>query len=133
MFVDWGKKYGVGVQTFDTHHMHLFELMNNLADAITCNKESLKKKEILEELGDYSLIHLDAEEKAMEAHGYPDYENHKKEHMVMRNRIAEFHEQQASETIALSALLDFIADWWTTHITKTDRRYSSFFNEKGLK
>jgi len=134
MYLDWDEKYKVGVENFDFHHKHLFELMNELAVALNGTKTAVNKEDVLDALADYSLIHLDAEEKAMQTHGYPDYESHKKEHQEMRDRVDEFHRRHnAGEPVATMSILTFISDWWTNHIENVDKKYSEFFSDKGLK
>jgi len=54
-------------------------------------------------------------------------------HTELKAQVMDFIGKFKSGQAALSLeLFDFLRDWLVNHISKTDRRYSKFFNEHGL-
>jgi hemerythrin len=91
---------------------------------------------ILAELRDYTIYHFASEEKLLERNGYDSFELqlHKRQHKSFVNKIKQFENQdidEKQESITLD-MLTFIANWIEQHILKTDQKYSSFLNEKGI-
>ena len=127
-------KFSVGVKVFDQHHQQLIRLLNQMISAAgTSITHSEMISGILVELNRYARLHFRAEEKLMEAYGYPGLGSQKIEHRAFRKKTAEFSTAAALEDKNnQQALLKFLVDWLTHHILVTDMAYRSFFEEKGI-
>jgi hemerythrin len=70
----------------------------------------------------------------MEQNGYPDFTTHRAEHELMITRVEEVlnHYQRDPES-AMQNALDFLRDWLINHINGTDKQYSKFLIDKGVK
>jgi hemerythrin len=70
----------------------------------------------------------------MEQNGYPDFTTHRAEHELMIARVEEVlnHYQRDPES-AMQNALDFLRDWLINHINGTDKQYSKFLIDKGVK
>ena len=131
---EWNESDSVKVQEFDDHHKKLFRMVNDLNEAMRQGKGRDVTGNLLKVLVGYTKVHFQAEEKCFDEYGYPDMENHKKEHAKFVKTISDSLEQYNSGSLALTAkLLAFLCDWIKGHINGTDKKYSVFFNEKGLK
>ena len=88
---------------------------------------------IVVELNRYARLHFKAEEKLMEAYGYPGLGDQKIEHRAFRKKISELTTSALLEDEQIQdALLKFLTDWLTHHILVIDMAYRSFFKEKGI-
>ncbi len=59
---------------------------------------------------------------------------HKKEHDDFVAKVVNFKKGLEDGRLFLSTeITDFLKDWLVKHIQGTDQKYSSFFQEKGLK
>jgi len=131
--IQWSEDLSVGVEKFDSQHKKLIALINELHDAMKAGKGHLVLHKTLEELTSYTQTHFADEERIMKLYNYPGYNAQKIQHDKF---VAELHElQQKIESNPLSLTIDvmnFLKSWLTSHIQKTDKAYSSFFESKHI-
>jgi hemerythrin len=59
--------------------------------------------------------------------------HHKAEHDKLTVKVLEYKKKFENNEILISVeLLNFLRDWLTNHIMKTDRKYGNFFKENGM-
>jgi len=61
----------------------------------------------------------------MTASGYPDIDRHIKIHDGLSNRMKKIAMDQ-SISPDIKNVLDFLREWWLTHINHEDRKYISY-------
>ena len=65
--------------------------------------------------------------------GYPDYENHKKEHDTFVAKVVELEDKLHANKLVLSlGITAFIKDWLKNHIKEEDKKYSKTFIKNGV-
>ena len=132
--IEWNDSLSVNVAEIDEQHKKLIGLINDLHAAMSAGKSNDMMGGILNELVEYTKYHFSSEEKYMDQFHYPGTLVHKKEHEGFVNKALEFKGNFESGNASISVdLLNFLKDWLINHIQGTDKRYSNFFNEKGLK
>ena len=132
--ITWDKSLSVNVGEIDEQHKKLITLINILMDAMKQGKGKEALEKIISELVAYTTTHFTLEEKYFTKFGYPDADRHKKEHQAFIAKVADFKAKIESGKLALTLeVMNFLSDWLRNHIMKTDKQYSKFFNEKGLK
>jgi len=130
----WKDDLSVGVIKFDAQHKQLVGLVDDLHRGIREEKDKYDIGAILDKLLEYTSKHFLAEEMDMIAYGYDEYEEHKKEHDDLKLQVKEFYSNYYSGNIVLKDdIMNFVVEWLSEHIAKTDRKYGPFFNSKGLK
>ena len=70
----------------------------------------------------------------MEQNDYPDFEPHKAQHQQMIDKVEEVlagYEQDKDTAMRNAA--DFLKDWLINHINGTDKQYSAYLIDKGVK
>ncbi|OHD07041.1 MAG: hypothetical protein A2Y41_07050 [Spirochaetes bacterium GWB1_36_13] len=134
ILVSWNSGYSVKVEELDAHHKKLISLMNALHQALKEGKTRSVLSKIIRELIQYTQFHFGKEEELMKKNGYPDFTAHKKQHDKFVEKISEAQNQfENNEAENLSAgLLTFLKDWLVNHIMIIDKKYSHFFNKKGI-
>lgn len=131
--ISWSDNLSVGIRAFDQHHQHLVELINNLHDAMATGKGSGILGKILTELADYTVYHFKAEEALFHKHGYPGYDEHKKNHDDLTNQVLDFKAKfEAGEMVISIEIMKFLTDWLTNHILGADKAYVPFLKSKGI-
>jgi hemerythrin len=131
---EWKDIYSVNVGEIDKQHRVLIDTLNELHEAMLTRKSNEILTKIIKSLVDYTGFHFSFEEKYMKTYNYAGYNDHKKEHDNFVLRVKDFQRQQAEGKLMLSMeIMNFLKDWLKNHILGTDKNYSSFFNEKGLK
>jgi hemerythrin-like metal-binding protein len=133
-YVEWKPEYSVGIDSIDQQHRKLLNLINNLQTAVNYKTGADFEREALDELVDYTRSHFSYEEGLMEQNAYPDFEAHKKQHQQMIARVEEIlAEYQQDKDSAMKNAAAFLRGWLIKHINGTDKQYSSFLIEKGVK
>lgn len=134
MIVTWDDKYSVNVSEIDNQHKKLVDLINKLHDAMKQGKSKEVLSEIISELINYTDVHFKTEEKYFDKFNYPKSDAHKTLHKNFVNKVLDFKNKYESGNAALSIeIINFLKDWLINHINGSDKEYSSFFNEHGLK
>jgi hemerythrin len=132
--VTWNDNLSVNVEEFDLQHKKLISLINELNDAMSVGKGKDVLEKIVNDLVRYTVTHFKAEEKCFAQFRYPDTFNHRIEHLTFMRKVAGFKNEIENGKLPLSVeVMSFMSDWLKKHIMGTDKKYSQFFNDNGLK
>ncbi len=133
MTLVWSGDYSVKVGTFDTHHKRFFELINTLHDAMSSRHGSEAVPKTINSLIEYTKYHFNEEERLMTKYNFEGLAFHKGEHQTFVKKVAELKERlDKGDTGTALETMRFLKDWFSKHILDTDKKYSGFFNEKGV-
>jgi hemerythrin len=132
--VQWSEKFSVGVRVLDQQHQQLIKVLNRLISTQgTINTHSETVSDTLGVMTRYAQAHFKAEERLMEAYGFPGLEEQKIQHRDFRKKTVDFC---TATTLGVDqipeALLVYLSDWWVHHILEDDMAYRSFFKDKGV-
>lgn len=129
----WNDTYSVKVGTIDHQHKRLFDITNELHEALGSGKGQASVKKILQELIDYTVTHFRNEEAMLEKQAYPNLAVHRLEHKGLIDKIKKFQADYESGQMGMAIkLMDFLQGWLKNHILKTDMQYSAHMNAKGV-
>ena len=133
-FVIWKEEYSVGIESIDTDHKKLLQLINRLQTSSIYQTGEAFDKEALDELVAYTKFHFAREEKMMEENGYPDFKDHKQQHVNMTDQVVnKIKAYEADHEKTIDDLLEYLKVWLINHINGTDKKYSAFLRDKGVK
>jgi hemerythrin len=128
----WHDSFSVGVAKLDQHHQHLAHLINQLSDCIPCSNQTEKVVDILSALIEYAKYHFRHEEGYLKAHDYPQFEQHRIEHIQFCEVVAETCYGATIGIIGINDLYNYLSLWWTNHILYEDMLYKPFLENKVL-
>jgi hemerythrin-like metal-binding protein len=129
----WNNSYSVKVAVCDEQHMKLFDIINQLADAMRMGKAQDVVNPVVTELLDYTNTHFQEEEALMRETNYPLLEAHMEMHRNFVKKVQSLQSQaQMGKRINAAQLLGLIRDWLVNHIQKADKRYSAHLNAAGI-
>jgi len=132
--IQWDSSFSVNIAEIDTQHQKLIGMINELNDAMRQGKGKDVLGKILNGLIAYAGTHFKVEEKYFDQFGYPEGSSHKSEHAAFVRKVAEFKSGFDNGKLGLSVeVMSFLSDWLKTHIKGNDKKYTPFFNAKGLK
>ncbi|TDT72326.1 methyl-accepting chemotaxis protein/hemerythrin [Hypnocyclicus thermotrophus] len=132
--VEWTSDYSVSVELMDQEHIKLFDLINELNDAMINGQSSDKIESILDGLIDYTEYHFGDEEKLMKKINYSGLDEQIKAHRTFVNKMKEFKKDMQSGELLLSVkIINFLKDWLILHILNIDKKYSEYMNKNGIK
>ena len=132
--IEWTDDLSVNIQEIDEQHKILVDLVNKLYKSIITQTEKNTVYDVLNELVQYTTIHFAVEESLMRIFDYPHYEEHKKHHEALKKQVVDLQDKvwETAEDSVSMELLRFLRGWLTKHIMQEDKRYVSFFLDKGL-
>jgi len=126
-FIEWDQKFEVGEIRIDIQHKHLVSLINMLHAGVNAGMNSTIVGNILDELDMYVIVHFTYEEKWMEAREYPEADSHKKQHLELRQKLANFRsEYQHDPDLPCGPLCDFLRKWLLEHVLEEDKKFSAY-------
>jgi hemerythrin len=137
MAFEWKDRYSLNVGEVDRQHKKLFELGGRIYDLSRQSGDNDYYDEIvrlLEELLDYTEYHFKFEESLMTEYKFPFLKEHAKEHLYFVAKIKSIShwDIDAEQRQTLQEMVDFLSEWISSHIILEDRKYATFFKEKGV-
>ncbi len=132
-FLVWDSELSVGIYKIDEQHKTLLTLINQLHEGMRSgnNKEQLRKTLI--GLKEYAELHFSMEEDLMTQHGFPDIKDHQVQHNKFIKKILDFEIEFDEGSILLSMeVVQYLRNWYLSHVKGMDQEYADFFREKGL-
>lgn len=130
---EWKPDYSVSISRFDAEHKKLLSLADNLHHAMRDGRGRLVLEAMLKELVSYTRTHFAGEEELLARNGYPDLEQHRREHQALLKRVDDFVKDFEAGHLQISIeLMDFLQNWITNHILNTDKNYSDYLNAAGV-
>jgi hemerythrin len=113
----WDSSFSTGVQKFDDQHKVLFNMVNDLHDAMQQKRTKEAIGQILRGLADYTVSHFADEETAFAKTRYPDEANHKLLHKNLVDQVVELIGKfQSGETVLTQDVITFLQKWLIEHI-----------------
>jgi hemerythrin len=133
VMITWNDSLSVKVKEIDLQHQKLIDMINELNEAMKKGKGKESLAKIINGLVSYTATHFKQEERYFDKFGYPDTVNHKKEHVAFVQKVTDFKNGFEKNNLSVTVeVMNFLSDWLKNHIKGTDKKYSAFFNEKGL-
>lgn len=124
--IEWKPSYSVGVPRFDQQHQKLFQLMNQLHEAMSKGQAKEHLSAIVDALSSYTKTHFAEEEASLDRVRYKDLAAHKVLHRQFEAKVDGFGREIKQGTVGVSIqVMDFLNDWLVNHIMKIDRDYSA--------
>ena len=116
--ITWNEDLSVGVKDLDDDHKRLFNMINELHDAIMLGRARDVLGGVLDGMVTYTQTHFAREEQLFAQTGYRGRTAHKKEHDHMAMRVKNLQSRYNSgEPLALSLeTIDLLKTWLVMHI-----------------
>lgn len=131
--ISWKKCYEVGIATFDDEHHALVRVINDLYVALREKRGDEALSELLDVLVEYTEKHFEHEELHMDKYKYPEMEEHKQAHVILRQRIVDFQQKVGAGKVGVSPeLMSFLREWLLEHIVETDKMFGTFLIKHGV-
>lgn len=125
--LEWDESYSVEIEQFDSHHRHLFDLLNKSYQVCLLSNQDELAKAVINELLEYVGYHFETEERSMRQCGYSEMHAHLQEHADFSGKVAgikeELMQDGAVNLVNYIELTDFLATWVQNHIKNVDKLY----------
>jgi hemerythrin len=130
--LNWSNEYSVSVHSVDKQHQKLFELINQLNDAMRSGVGAALVPVILHNLIAYTRNHFAAEEKLMLKAKYPAYACHKAEHDKLTTEVVQWVGGLEVGCAMTPERLMFLQKWLQNHIQTSDKKYTARMLAAGI-
>ncbi len=132
-YIKWDNSFSVNIKEIDRQHQVLVDIINDLYESMSSGKSKSIMSKILDGLTDYTKKHFSYEEKMMDSYKYHGLSDQLKQHQKFVDKLTDMCDNFSNNKAVLSTeLMEFLKDWLTNHIKKTDMEYKVFFNAKGV-
>jgi hemerythrin-like metal-binding protein len=121
VWIAWDPSLSVGIDTIDEHHRYLFDLTNELFDAVVRQRDIRAAARIFKALNLYAQVHFRAEERMMEHYAYRGLSGQRHRHRGFEMRLRDFYEELHENPLtATFDALFYLHDWLIRHIRVED-------------
>ncbi|MDP1633714.1 MAG: bacteriohemerythrin, partial [Gallionellaceae bacterium] len=130
-WVGFDDSHLVGVAEIDEQHRNLVYLVNRLSEAVKKDESLEAVMQMFDELLVATTHHFETESRYMDAHHYPEREEHEQEHARLVSEALHMKSQlsQGREQLALQS----IKDWLLGHITYSDKQLGAYLSLHDVK
>ncbi len=133
-FMSWDERFSVGILSIDGEHKVLFGILNDLHDAMKRAQAQTVTGPLLHKLAEYTKRHFSSEEAKMAAAAFSGLAAHREKHRELIKQVEQFIARFERSDIMLGVdLFNFLRDWLSTHIQKTDEEYGPWLVEHGVR
>ncbi len=130
----WSEQYSVGIVRLDDQHRKIFQMLNNLRQAMLEKKSNQVLRDIINELAQYAKTHFTSEEAYFQMYNYPEKDEHKREHEEFVKKVRQFQaDLEAGRAMVTMSVFTFLAEWVRNHVLVSDKKYGPFLREKGVR
>jgi hemerythrin len=132
-FLEWKETYNIGIKEIDNQHRGLFDLISKLSTTQRYEPSGQYFLATLNKLVEYARIHFATEERYMREAQYPQLVEHQQEHRLFFPEIEKFMKAlEQKQPDIQQTILNYLKDWYMSHILGTDRDYQKTLIEKGF-
>ncbi len=132
--MEWSDELSVGIGLIDDQHKVLLDLINELHAGMRNRKSDAVLVGVVERLKEYTVKHFGQEEAYFDRYGYPETAQHKEIHAKLVQQVLDFEAGLKSGKAKVTMdIMRFLKDWLVKHIMGTDKRYTAFLNQKGIR
>ncbi|MDR0354219.1 MAG: bacteriohemerythrin [Deltaproteobacteria bacterium] len=132
LLIVWNDVNTVGIPIIDEQHRGIVTVINSLYYALNGPRSEDFLEPVTNMLMAYTKVHFSAEIDILEAAGYPDVDNHRRQHDEL---IADTRRYAISSLKHDDAriMIDFLKNWWINHINREDMLYKDFLIKQAPK
>ncbi|NUN70995.1 MAG: hemerythrin family protein [Bacteroidetes bacterium] len=123
--IQWSEKLAVNIPSIDGQHRILVDLVNQLHDAMKAGRSKEVIADVLNRLIDYTKLHFAHEEACMTKSCFAHAKDHKCQHDELASKVLQFQADFSAGKVGLTMeVLNFLQQWLSGHIMKSDKAYS---------
>ncbi len=133
-YFEWADDMEIDGGAIDADHRQLVDLVNVLHTATTEGRGVEVIGQVLKQVIDYTLGHLQREEALMASIHFPNLEDHKLLHQRFADQLQGLQAKfdRGSITVA-SQLSSVLRDWLSLHIRRSDKEMKVFLTQRSPK
>jgi len=132
--IQWKEQFKIDVQEIDEQHKVLLDIFNQIVTSVEKKNEWQATSSIVDSLIHHAYRHFTTEERYMIKHMYPDLPVHIDKHLDFIKKVTTMtQEVKANSPDKQREMVTFLAKWYYDHVLVTDKKYSQYLDNKGIK
>lgn len=136
--IEWDEqRYSTSIDRFDEQHRNLFEMLNNLYEAMEEGRAEEELGDTLRELEEYTEYHFGDEEDFMQDCGYARdcsecFHSHQEMHEEFASKVTALRKKHENGEYITMEVLEFARDWLDAHIAGNDQDqgYGEYYQQQ---
>ncbi|MBT3040939.1 MAG: bacteriohemerythrin [Candidatus Thiodiazotropha endolucinida] len=134
-FLTWRDDWYLGIDEIDQQHLHLVELINQVADSVmTQNSESSNDggaMRLVLQLQEETRQHFRDEEAFMRNHEYPQVSSHHREHALLQAELSDLIREieEGKRRLDIETLTS-LKYWLIDHVIESDMDIARYMNSR---
>lgn len=131
--MQWSNTFQIGIPAIDAQHKRLFELVNELSEALQSGLRGKDVAKLLAALDQYKTRHFQLEEKYMKESDYPGLAEQQQAHSYFTRRFSQLHDELNSAGLGpaiVRTIKQELSDWITEHVTSLDMQFGKYYQER---
>lgn len=130
-YFEWTSAIEIGHAEIDTQHKRLLELGEAVVEPLTNLNEPRHSAAPLQALIDYAQEHFAYEEGLMRLAGYPEADQHAKQHASLLKELRTYCSRvQRGHHSNPVGLISFLWNWFVLHIDSSDRELAVWLRSR---
>lgn len=124
----WSASYELGIEDVDLQHRFFFNLINRLALELQQAKDMQYRTDLINELNAYAKFHFISEENMMRKARYPDFLQHKAQHVELIEQLSSKENMLflTDGAVEAEAVIRFLGEWFLQHTRNVDRKFCQY-------
>lgn len=122
----WTSDLATGNPDIDREHQELIVIIDQLKAAASGGDQKARLSHALDQFRGHVIDHFPAEEREMEAKGYPGLAKHRAAHAFLTDQVVELVRKDNDGQTVLFAEVDQLAQALYRHILLDDKPFASF-------
>ncbi|MBF0380905.1 MAG: bacteriohemerythrin [Magnetococcales bacterium] len=127
--IDWSDEYLVRLDEIDVQHKRMAEMINNILIASYKHRPKEELLETMEVFLKYVKWHFQSEELIMKMYDYPDFSEHRDEHVVLINNLLDKKMEMERKNLSANNLYSFFFGWFGGHAFSSDKAMAPFISK----
>lgn len=133
-FLNWDESFSMNISLIDLQHKKMIEMINRFYDSLERNTPQVNLQPLIRDMRSYILLHFNTEEKLFIKYNYPNTEKHNAEHKAFMKKVEELEQKCRDNKFIVSfEVTNFLRKWVKEHILESDKAYSKFLTDRGVK
>jgi len=133
MALVWNDELGTGITDIDEQHKKVIEWINRIDRTFDEETGAEAFDSVVRFFGGFVLDHFKTEEEYMILHNYPDYDEHKGEHMAFLKKLASLkrllEKEESAPLIALVIKNEYV-EWFKDHQMNDNKKLADFLRQQ---
>lgn len=128
MSIEWSRSLATGLEWQDNQHKELFKRISSLIDAMNVGLGREEVGRLFKFLGEYFVVHFNAEDDAMRKYNFPGGTFHMAEHRRFQQDV-ELIKEECKGNITTGTVIKvqrLVVDWLINHIGGIDKALGEY-------